>query len=122
MINITSDLLAIASRLREIDGSYRVFYNNALDRFEIHNRDKPIFLSLCFVANELDNRVLDTARRTRKENFDEIEGEIDAHNLSIEMECINRLEQSNVRLGSMLEFASNANHDVVFTKPSGEWF
>ena len=120
MIKITHDLLNIAHRLVEIDKDYHVFYNNTLDRFEVHNREHPGFLSLCFTASELDNRVLDTARRTRKENYDEIQDEIDKHNQEIEMHAASKVVQAQTKLADMLAYASSTSHDVIFTKKE-EW-
>ena len=116
MIKITSDLLNITGRLKEIDSDYVVFYNSVLDRFEIHNKEIPSFLSLCFVAETLDNRVLDIARRTRRENYDSIQEEIDSHNASLEGEAHSKVKQAEVRLQDMLTYAVSASHDVIFTK------
>ena len=121
MIKITTDLLKITQRLKEIDSSYTVFFNNARNRFEIHNREKPCFLSLCFTMENLDNRALATARRTRKENYDAIQAEIDAHNAEIESTVARKIENSRAKLDDMFNYASLASHDVIFTKPN-QWF
>ena len=114
MRKITSDLLDIVGRLVEIDSDYRVLYNDALSRFEIHNRDVPSLLSLCFVTDELDNRVLDKARSTRKESYDALQEEIDSHNADVEGELTRRVSELGVRLEDMLSYARSASHEVIF--------
>ena len=114
MKKITDDLLNITGRLTELDPTYHVFYNNALQRFEIHNRATPSFLSLCFTTETLDPRVLETARRTRKENYDAIAGEIDEHNAKIENTVSNSISAYKSKLDDMLSFAASAGHEVIF--------
>ena len=120
MIRITQDLLGIAERLREIDSDYCAFYNSSLDRFEIHCDEAPSFLTLCLVADSLDNRLLERAMKTRKENLDENQAEMDSENARIENAAFDRLQEASHVVEDMLSFANSTSLDVIFSKP--EWY
>ncbi|MCL2846850.1 MAG: hypothetical protein FWE38_04120 [Firmicutes bacterium] len=122
MEEVTSDLFDIAMRLRDIDDSYRVFYNGRCERFEVHNATRPTVLTMQFVVpyDVLDERTILHARRTRKDNAAEIENEIDLHNRELERSAQNAMDEQLRRLNDMMHYAHRAGHEVTFQK-SREW-
>lgn len=75
------DNLFICQRLREIDDSYRVVYNLNKKVYEVHSVEQP-FNSYCFTIpySSLDERAINFALKTRKQNIDKIILEIDKQN------------------------------------------
>lgn len=80
MQKIYHDLFHIAERILEIDPFYEIYWNGEKARFEVHWHGK-----LAFVVpfDCLDVRTLAYTKRTRRENADEIEREIDEGNAAI---------------------------------------
>ena len=109
---VTGDLLDVAKRLGEINRDYRVFWNNRLMRYEVHTR------ALEFVVpyDKLDTRTLEYAFKTRRENADAIETEINEHNAAVEKAALQSLEHASIALEDMLTYANRASHPVLFTK------
>ncbi|HRX13629.1 MAG TPA: hypothetical protein P5087_01205 [Eubacteriales bacterium] len=81
LIPIKNDLYDIAARLNEIDDCYRVFYNNAKGRYEVHRQvyGKTEF---AFVVpyQTLDARAVEYALITKAENIEKLAKQIDIHN------------------------------------------
>ena len=71
LIEITDDLFDISRRLKSVDEDYRLYYNGAKRRYEVHNR-KQCGSTLAFVVpfEELDARTVEYARKTRAENIE----------------------------------------------------
>lgn len=85
LIDIENDVFDITRRLQEIDASYQIKYNLNANRFEVHSSEQPKG-SYCFSVpyDQLDERTLDYAQKTRFENFDKIISEIEIDNLLLE--------------------------------------
>ncbi len=81
LIEITDDLFDISRRLKSVDEDYRLCYNGAKRRYEVHNR-KQCGSTLAFVVlfEELDARTVEYARKTRAENIELLLAEMDKHN------------------------------------------
>ena len=81
LIEITDDLFDISRRLKSLDEDYRLYYNGAKRRYEVHNR-KQCGSTLAFVVpfEELDARTVEYARKTRAENIELLLAEMDKHN------------------------------------------
>lgn len=79
LTKITSDVLDIAARLKEIDPRYEVYRNLSKHRFEIH-ADGALQIAVPFTR--LDERTLSLVRETGVERAEEL---------------LNRLERDNVR-------------------------
>ncbi len=79
MRKIENDCYFICQRLKEIDPSYEVFYNNG--HFEVHSFEQ-IKNSYCFTVpfDKLDSRTIDYALKTRSNNRDKIIAEIEKNN------------------------------------------
>jgi len=113
MIEVTNDLFGIARRLQKINPSYRVYYNNRHQRFEIHASK-----ALAFIVpyQRLDARTLEYALKTRVQNADYIEQEMNTHNKKI-LDSVNQnVDQAAVELQDMLKYAHRTGHNVAFTK------
>ncbi|MBO5229508.1 MAG: hypothetical protein J6B20_01795 [Clostridia bacterium] len=80
MQKIYHDLFHIAERILQIDPFYEIFWNEQLNRFEVFWHGKFAFV---VPFDELDVRTLQYTQRTRRENADDIEREIDEANASI---------------------------------------
>lgn len=80
MQKIYHDLFHIAERILQIDPFYEIFWNGELARFEVFWHGK-----LAFVVpfDALDVRTLLYTQRTRRENADDIEREIDEGNAAV---------------------------------------
>ena len=78
---INYDNLFICQRLREIDDSYRVVYNLNKNGYEVHSVEQ-FFNSYCFTLpySSLDERAINFALKTRRQNIDKIIAEIDKQN------------------------------------------
>lgn len=71
----------VESRLREIDDDYRVFYNKAKKRYEVHNlKFKPNTLVLVSPYDELDARLIRLVRSSSVTRASDIYKEIEEHN------------------------------------------
>lgn len=79
MILITNDLYDISSRLRTINDDYRLYYNVAKGRYEVHSAARG---ALQFVVpyDELDARTVQYARYSRVENAERIFEDIERNN------------------------------------------
>jgi septal ring factor EnvC (AmiA/AmiB activator) len=102
----------IEERLKHINKDYRVVRNNRLDRWEVHTKE----LEFVVPYDKLDSRVLEHARRTRKQNSDSLEREIDTHNQGIEKAAVEKRQLLQNDLEDMLGFALRTGHTVSFTK------
>ena len=81
LLKIESDNYFISNRLKEIDSSYEVYYNIATASYEVHSSEQQKS-SYCFRVpyNQLDERTLFYAKKTRSENRDKIIKEIERSN------------------------------------------
>ena len=77
MIKITNDVMDIASRIKEIDERYEVYYNPKTSKFEVHTGD--VRQAIIPYAS-LDARAEFYLRRTRRENIDRLTKELDEEN------------------------------------------
>ena len=79
-----ADTFGVELRLREIDEGYRVFYNKAKHRYEIHNvKMKPNTLVLVSPYDELDARTIKLVRKTSVAHAEELFRNIEEHNEKI---------------------------------------
>jgi predicted ATP-dependent serine protease len=101
MERITDDLFDISGRLREIAPEYQIYRNRECGRFEIwwHGH-----CSLVVPFDCLDERTVDYARKTRRENADEIAQEIDGANSRIEQDRQKNIRQMYTELKDRLLF------------------
>ena len=85
LIKIENDCFDICSRLKEIDSSYLVYFNLKRNCYEVHSKSQAKS-SYCFAIpyENLDERTLDYAQKTRSENKDKIIKEIEEHNRRVE--------------------------------------
>ena len=83
MVLITNDLFDIAWRLRSVNDDYRVYFNTAKNRYEVHSA-KEKTLEFVVPYDQLDARTLEYARYSRVENAELIFGEIERHNAKLQ--------------------------------------
>jgi hypothetical protein len=81
---IVNDLFDIADRLKEIDSSYLVLFNTNTKKYEVHSTLQGQS-SLCFIVpfDKLDARTIDYAKKTRVQNLEKLETEIEENNKKI---------------------------------------
>jgi len=120
---ITHDVHNIAKRLKKINSKYVLFRNHAANRVEVHSNARPCALSLEFIVpfDELNERTLEYARKTRIENFDAIEAEQIKANAEIQRTAQVQAQKATAILGDMMKYASNQVHEVIF-KSNKKWF
>ena len=74
---IEHDLFDIASRLKEVDERYELFFNKSLGRYEIFANG---VLQIAVPFDRLDARTVEFARKTRLENLQKLIENIDREN------------------------------------------
>lgn len=75
------DLYDIASRIKQIDDGYFIFYSYKRKKYEIHNsHQRGNTLSLILPFDKLDARALDLVRQTSRERASEYLKEIEKEN------------------------------------------
>jgi len=65
---IQQDVLDIAQRLKEIDRSYKLYFNNLKNRFEVHSSKRMKDTLEVTWYDRLDERLINKAKQTRVEN------------------------------------------------------
>lgn len=80
MQKICHDLFNISGRIKMIDPAYTIYRNGAKDRLEVYWRGKFAFV---IPFDFLDERTLFYTKKTRRENADEIERDLDEGNAQI---------------------------------------
>ena len=96
MILITNDLFDIASRLRSVNDSYRLYYNTQKARYEVRNSDTDA-LEFVVPYDELDARTVEYARYTSVQNANALLEEIERNNAKIEKDKIAKLTENAAR-------------------------
>lgn len=101
MQKIYHDLFHIAERILQIDSFYEIFWNSELERFEVFWHGK-----LAFVVpfDALDVRTLTYAQRTRRENADDIEREIDEKNAAIFQEQAKKIQAMKAKIKDYVKY------------------
>lgn len=85
LIELKSDAFFISERLKEIDESYYLVFNTISGKYEVHS-NAQIGCSYCLTnPNQgLDERLLELAKKTRRENIYELLKEVDKENEKLE--------------------------------------
>jgi len=112
---VTDDLFDIAMRIKEIDEKYQIYFNNSTDKYEVHT----VGLEFMVPYENLDERTLYHAMRTRAENSLELELEVETHNALLEQQAMQKLSQQTKHLEDMLAYAERVGGDIEFSR--GEW-
>ena len=76
-LRITNDLFDIASRIKEIDPRYEIYFETELQKFTLWAMGRR---QVVFPYDNLDVRAIEYTYRTRVENVDELIKEIDEKN------------------------------------------
>ena len=82
---ILSDVLDITVRIKEIDDSYYIVFSQNKKKFELHSSNQ-ILSSYCLTIpfEELDERTLTLAQKTRRVNQDKLFEEMEQQNKLLE--------------------------------------
>ncbi|MCQ2382278.1 MAG: hypothetical protein MJ060_00320 [Clostridia bacterium] len=101
MQRIYHDLYHIAERILQIDPLYEIYWHGELERFEVFWHGK-----LAFVVpfDALDVRTLTYAQRTRRENADDIEREIDEGNAAIFQEQDKKIQALKAQIKDYVKY------------------
>ena len=120
---ITSDLFCIASRLRQIDANYHLFYDTVRESWEVHSSQVPSLFSMQFRVpfEELDERTVEHAWITRVENSNDLEDGIEKHNEMLEQSAKREMEKQIDKLADMFDFAYSTSQEIEFNKTS-KWY
>ena len=84
MIEITNDLYDIASRLRSVNESYKLYYNTQKCRYEVRNL-RTQALEFVVPYDELDARTIEYARYTSVANAEQIFSDIEKNNREVSL-------------------------------------
>ncbi len=82
LTEIKSDLFDVSKRLKSVNPSYRLYYNNIRSRFEVYDgRTK----ALAFVVpyDRLDARTVKYARYTSVQNAEKVFSDMEKHNAEL---------------------------------------
>jgi len=87
-IHIKSNVFNIPERLKEIDKSYFVLYDNISGKYEVHSTENKDGNTFCLTLpfNELDSRAIEHVRKTRVENSKKLWEEMKRNNEKLEIE------------------------------------
>lgn len=87
-ILMKSNVFKIPERLKEIDNSYFVLFDNTTGTYEVHNTENKDGDTHCVTLpyKELDCRAIDYVRKTRVENARKIWEEMKRNNEKLEIE------------------------------------
>lgn len=101
MQRIYHDLFHIAERILQIDPCYKIFWHGERERYEVFWHGK-----LAFVVpfDALDVRTLEYAKRTRRENADDIEREIDEGNAAIFQEQDKKIKALQAQIKDYVKY------------------
>ncbi len=88
-IRINNDLFDIASRVKEIDPRYEIYFETESQKFTLWAEGKR---QLTFPFENLDERALVYTRKTRVENMEEVIKEIDSSNEKHENDRLVRVQ------------------------------
>ncbi|MCL2631179.1 MAG: hypothetical protein FWD49_06665 [Firmicutes bacterium] len=80
---IDGDLFNISGRIKEVDETYKINFNQKTNKFELFG-GKDNERLLVFAYDRLDCRAVEHARKTRTERMDLIIEEVDRANAQIE--------------------------------------
>ncbi len=84
LIEINGDVCDICRRIKEVDENYYIVYNCKLNRFELHDRSIKDSFACVLPFDQLDQRSIEHARRTRVENLQKLIKELEESNKIIE--------------------------------------
>jgi hypothetical protein len=104
MERITSDLFDISGRLKYIDPNYQIYRNHIKNRFELWWCGA---FSLVIPYDTLDERTLSYTVKTRRENADETENEINEANAEVENGRQRNLAVMKAKLTDRLLYENN---------------
>ena len=101
MQKICHDPFHIAERILQIDPFYEIYWNGEQERFEVFWHGK-----LAFVVpfDALDVRTLEYTQRTRRENADDIEREIDEGNAAIFQAQAKKIEAMKAQIKDYVKY------------------
>jgi hypothetical protein len=102
-----NDLFNISERIKEIDCDYEIYRNHYCGRYEVWRHSH---LSFVIPFEELDERTLAYARKTRRENIDEIEREINEGNAKVEREIREQLDIKKAKLKDILLYENSKEY------------
>lgn len=77
---INDDVYFISQRIKELDRSYHILYNLTRHCYEVHSFEQSDGYCFTVPFQELDERTLQFAHKTRRENQDKIIKEIEKNN------------------------------------------
>lgn len=101
MQKIYHDLFHVAERILQIDPFYEIYWNGELERYEVFWHGKLAFVVPFGV---LDVRTLQYAQRTRRENADDIEREIDEGNAAIFQEQAKKMQAIKAQIKDYVKY------------------
>ena len=82
---VEGDLFDISARIKQIDGSYFVFYSYEKKRYEVHStKQRGSTLSVVLPYDRLDSRAVEWVNKTRSENASKVLAEAEKHNELLE--------------------------------------
>lgn len=112
-----NDIYFISERIKHINPFYKLYYNKALGRYEVHDTSNHYnSFCICF-KNYPDKRVLDTLVSTRKENMKKLFEEIERNNAKLLKEENDRiLDTANQKLSYALHTANSLPNQELTLK------
>lgn len=109
LTEIREDVFDIAERLKEIDPSYRIFYDGGKQRFLLFGgREQGFIMALPF--DRLDARTVEHVKKTRIERLRQVLSEMEQHNKRQEERALR--EAKSTAKEHLKESADRVYHDA----------
>lgn len=110
MYKIEADLFDVASRIKEIDARYDIYYNTQKERYEVFVEGERQCV-VPFAA--LDERTVRYLRKTRKERLDRLLAEIEWANASLEAAEGKRREEIALKAKALISYLKSERGEYV---------
>ena len=94
LIELKSDALFISQRIKEVDQSYYLVFNTISNKYEVHS-SQQVGCTYCLTCPNpaLDERLVELAKKTRRENLYELIKEVDKENEKLEKQNLQNQKQ-----------------------------
>lgn len=111
MIKITDDVFDIARRIKGINNSYELYYDNKVGKFKVYAHDK---LELVLPFDSLDKRSVDFVEKTQIKNLYKLTDEIEKHNEKLVRNNENKLsEEKNYKIKELEKYIKYSKGDFT---------
>lgn len=108
-----NDIYFISEQIKQINPSYKLFYNTLHNRYEVHDLSNP-FHSLCVTTKDYpSSNLIKTLITTKKENMSALLKQIEEDNQKLDtLKQNNLLDISNQKFKEILNYSQTITHSL----------